>query len=575
MSEVWFEEEPGGVPKKGGGVRDWFRQVLIPRLRALFKHGPRRATQRFSLISSPTNSEHSVEIGGNMAPKEMSALLSQLLSFPPQPLPVLPIQDVTYDLEMRRLRKLLGEVSTSTLTGGVPNAGDLLDILNPAINTLPYLYTLLAHILKGKPNHMPIGDQLWMKALVFLDSFDPVQIRYVGFDFRKLLTLIRDAAWAANRAIAAIRPIRTAILRLDPSGSCLTSTHVDFVRLCLEARTFRAAKPVLDNDIYEFPSKETAQTAEMLQLFPCSQHETSSGFITDKSELSDTMSYWQPMKYFLYGGMIYMALREWHRAILFLESVLVTPSKGAASQIQVEAYKKWVLAQLFAYGEVPNMLPKTSHPQVSKQVRVLGKPYESLGFVFKEALDKELDARRLQEEIQAGQRKWAEDCNTSLVNGLLKAYRQFSVVKLGSTYAAMRIPEVSKRTSPTPDDYKETLEHALEMKKNGQLDADIVYLGGPDKYDECALYFGRSSNKESEDFDEQDQREQLRRQTAKCKRLAEHVKATDRKMKMHKDYIDYLKKEQPESTGTTAGPDHPMMTTGGHPFDDEDIMGDS
>ena len=56
------------------------------------------------------------------------------------------------------------------------------------------------------------------------------------------------------------------------------------------------------------------------------------------------------------------------------------------------------------------MLPKTSHPQVSKQVRVLGKPYESLGFVFKEALDKELDARRLEEEIQAGQRKWAEVC---------------------------------------------------------------------------------------------------------------------------------------------------------------------
>ena len=47
-----------------------------------------------------------------------------------------------------------------------------------------------------------------------------------------------------------------------------------------------------------------------------------------------------------------MALREWDRAILFLESVLVTPSKGAASQIQVEAYKKWVLAQLFAHGEV-------------------------------------------------------------------------------------------------------------------------------------------------------------------------------------------------------------------------------
>ena len=167
-----------------------------------------------------------------------------------------------------------------------------------------------------------------------------------------------------------------------------------------------------------------------------------------------------------------------------------------------------------------------------------------------------------------------QDCNTSLVNGLLKAYRRFSVVKLGSTYSAMRIPEVSQRTSLTPDNYKETLEHALEMTENGQLDGRLFIMCGPDNYDKCALYFGRQPDKELQDFDEQDQLEQLRQQMAKSKRLAEHVRATDRKMKIHKDYIDYLKKEQPESTGTTTGPD-PLMTTGGHPFDDEDIMGDS
>ncbi|KAL8867735.1 MAG: hypothetical protein Q9174_005469 [Haloplaca sp. 1 TL-2023] len=512
-----------------------------------------------------------------MAPKEMSALLPQLLSFPPQPSPVLPIPDGTYDLELKRLVKLLDNVPASTFTGGVPNGGDLLDILNPAINTLPYLFALLAHIEspKGKSPHITIGHPLWTKALGFMDSFDPIQIRYVGFEFRRLLALIQDIALASNQAIAAVRPIRTAILRLDPSGSCLTSTHQDFVRLCLEARTFRAAKPVLDNDIYEFPSKETAQTAELLQMFSCSQHETSSGFITDKSGLSDTITYVTSMQYFLYGAMIYMALREWDRAILFLESVLVTPSKGATSQIQIEAYKKWVLAQLYAHGEVipqPKMLPKTSHPQVSKQVRVLGKPYESLGFVFKEVLDKELGARRLEEEIQAGQRKWAEDCNTILVNGLLKAFRQFSVVKLGSTYSAMRIPEVSQRTSPTPDDYKETAEHALEMIENGQLEARMYMSMGD--YDSWTLHFGRSSDKESEDFDEQDQLDQLQQQMAKSKRLAEHVRATDRKMMMHKDYIEHLKKEQPEATETTTGPD-PLMAAGGHAFDDEDIMGDS
>lgn len=54
--------------------------------------------------------------------------------------------------------------------------------------------------------------------------------------------------------------------------------------------------------------------------------------------------------------MVYMALKEWHRAILFLEIVLTAPAKSNSSRIQVEAYKKWVLANLLARGEV------VSHP---------------------------------------------------------------------------------------------------------------------------------------------------------------------------------------------------------------------
>ncbi len=165
-----------------------------------------------------------------------------------------------------------------------------------------------------------------------------------------------------RQPIAAVRPIGAAILRLDPSGSCFTSTHLLFVRLCLEARTFHAAKPILDKDIYEFPlSAKTLPSG----LLPCSQHDTSAGFITDKSELSDTISYRDPLCYFLYGAMIYMALKEWQRAILLLEAVLTAPSKGQSSQIQVEAYKKWVLANLLAYGEVVGL---TRQSRISRLV---------------------------------------------------------------------------------------------------------------------------------------------------------------------------------------------------------------
>lgn len=124
--------------------------------------------------------------------------------------------------------------------------------------------------------------------------------------------------------------------------------------------------------------------------------------------------------------MNYMALREWPRAILFLEAILTAPTKSNASQIQVEAYKKWLLANLLARGEVvsppksqkknleppfadviqPGSLPKTTSPQVAKQVRTLGKPYEALGEVFKDSLAKEIDVRRLNAEVHNGNHRW-------------------------------------------------------------------------------------------------------------------------------------------------------------------------
>ena len=56
--------------------------------------------------------------------------------------------------------------------------------------------------------------------------------------------------------------------------------------------------------------------------------------------------------YFLYGGMIYLGLKDWQRALLFLEVVIVAPTGNAASMIQVEAYKKWVLVGLLLKGMV-------------------------------------------------------------------------------------------------------------------------------------------------------------------------------------------------------------------------------
>ena len=72
-------------------------------------------------------------------------------------------------------------------------------ILDPSINTLPFLYVLLAHSNVGKQKAPTIGSPLWHKALDFLRTFDSVQVRYVGMEFRRLVMFVRDVALAGNK----------------------------------------------------------------------------------------------------------------------------------------------------------------------------------------------------------------------------------------------------------------------------------------------------------------------------------------------------------------------------------------
>ncbi|KAL8936930.1 MAG: hypothetical protein Q9211_003947 [Gyalolechia sp. 1 TL-2023] len=354
-----------------------------------------------------------------MAPKDIESLLPQLLSFPPHPPPPLPLSDTVYDKEIRILRKALNDTPANALTGGVPNGGDLLDILDPSINTLPYLYVLFAHINASRQKASIVGGPLWFKALDFFERFDPVQVRYVGTEFRRLVVHVRDAALASNQ---------------------------------------------------------------------------------------------------------------------------------------------------------PGSLPKTTTSQVAKEVRTLGKPYEALGVIFRDVISKEVDARRLDAEVHAGNQKWSEDHNMSLVLHVLDAYRQFTIIKLGLTYAALPLPIVTQRTSSNPDDHTETAQYISMMINSSRLNATLDQrTQDPQSW---VLRFALSPSTGPRARSEQESYEELVKQTARNAKLAEHVRETDRKLTLSKDYINWLKQSKKDTLSTATEVEEASTLPGQHPFDDEDIMGD-
>jgi len=112
---------------------------------------------------------------------------------------------------------------------------------------------------------------------------------------------------------------------------------------------YREALPILETTIHSFPApKPLAVDGQYL----CSPHTDSSAYITEPSGFSEKLTAYDVHEFFLLGAMVYIALQQWEDAKLYLECVLISPSQGTASVLQVEAYKKWVLVGCILKGTV-------------------------------------------------------------------------------------------------------------------------------------------------------------------------------------------------------------------------------
>lgn len=208
------------------------------------------------------------------------------------------------------------------------------------------------------------------------------------------------AAYYDNTHDASVIPaIGAAMLRLDPAGSTFTSTHLLFVRLCLGASLPRQALPVLDKDIYAFPT-EPVKNIDDGEL--CGPHETSATYITKASGLTADIQPADVQEYYLLGAHVYIGLHQWARAILFLELVLASPTSHVATPFMVDAYKKLVLLRLLTSGHSTSTRIMLDQ-QAQKIVSSLAKAYDALAEVFKNR-----DFQRFQAELDVGLQIWTD-----------------------------------------------------------------------------------------------------------------------------------------------------------------------
>ncbi|KAJ4306153.1 hypothetical protein N0V88_000949 [Collariella sp. IMI 366227] len=267
-------------------------------------------------------------------------------------------------------------------------APQLLDHVNPSVNSISYLGLLIA---AHNANTVPLPDLL-TKITTFLTTFDSRQIRCAG----KLFSIVLD--WL----------------------TILTSHHVSLVKFAYATDKVGHALPLLEKDIVFYPGVKGLNETQPPQL-------TS----TDA------------LQYDFLRGLCFIQRREWGRALDALERVITYPTRDshACSKIMVEAHNKWILVGLLHTGKTPTV-PIITSIGAQKAFATLGKPYHALGKAFEETT-----AAKLKAEFETtGPQLFSEENNFNLVRLVLQHYQRWQILNLRGVYTKISLEQLRAQT---------------------------------------------------------------------------------------------------------------------------------
>lgn len=162
---------------------------------------------------------------------------------------------------------------------------------------------------------------------------------------------------------------------------------------------------------------------------------------------------------------------------------------------------------------------------------------------------------------------------------MLDASRRFAILRLEKTFAALSIPEVSRRTYPHQDDHAETKRYLVSLITEGHLNATIVESTDTTTTDTTKpsiLRFASSAHSGPLARSEAQQYQELKNQSAETVRLISHIKEADRKLELTASYLDWVRKakknEEARENMRHSGEElHPVNDSFGV---DEDMLAD-
>ncbi|CAG8475167.1 6505_t:CDS:10 [Ambispora gerdemannii] len=310
--------------------------------------------------------------------------------------------DATSDQVTKQLLPILRQLPSTFFTQWIGDHRDPLDSLNVTRNSLVYAYILDARCRVDRPE----VPRLLSRIFEFLDKFDQQQMQHAP---EKLLAIAQDLSKLATQFgnnIITFKPLANTIIKFAPSRNHLTNLHQFFLKECLLSKFYTQALPILEQDITEI------------------EHQLMG------------INYLDHLLYHYYGGMVYIGLKNYDRALYFFRLVISAPAV-VTSAVQLEAYKKYVLVSLYLYGKIIP-LPKYTSGVVIRAVKNYCQPYQDFAAAFES-----LNVKRVRNELQKCTDIFKKDKNLGLARQSLEAIFRQKIQQLTQTYLTLSLADIA------------------------------------------------------------------------------------------------------------------------------------
>ncbi|KAG1674089.1 COP9 signalosome complex subunit 3 [Nymphon striatum] len=364
---------------------------------------------------------------------------------------------------------------------------DVLQTLDLQLQPAAILYILY---VKFSQPQIPEFEGLFAQVQELITMCAADLVRFCSDKFSQLCHLLTQALIERKQPMRGIYLLCAAIPKIQSFPSQMTPVHADLCQLCLLSKCLKPVLPFLNEDITE---------------------------INNKGGQFDVKDF---LLYYYYGGMIYVALKEFDRAIYFFEVAITAPSH-AVSHIVLEAYKKYLLVSLIQYGKLKTLPKYTSHVN-QRFIKPLSQMYYDLATAYSSN-----DLEGVNKVINKDSEVFIRDKNMGLVKQCLSSIHKKNIQRLTKTFLTLSLTDMANRVHLSGP--KEAEKYVLHMIEDGEIfatinqkDGMVVFHDNPEKYNDC------------------DMTQQIDEEMKKCMSLEEKLIKMDQAISVNPQYVQKI-----------------------------------